>query len=327
MTRETKIGLLVGLAFIIVIGILLSDHLTSSTDPPPATLAGAGSNVMQAVNTPGSTTAAQAQQMTAPQVQPSAQVPTSADLTARPQQQPVQIVQVGPGGSQSEQPITIQSQQQDQPLNTAAPTVAESTNSDAPVITHVPAQPVDGSLVGAVRRSGEELVALDESGRPTGNSTPPSWTQALTGMTEYQAQPGDSVSKMAMQFMGGNTRTNRDLIIKANPALQKDPNRVIVGQTYLIPTPGAASRVSGSELASIAPPPTAPPNTSVASATEYWYTVEDGDSLWKIASEQLGKPSAIAAIKELNKDTLRGGDTVYVGMKLKLPGRPLAQAR
>ena len=34
MTRETKIGLLVGLAFIIVIGILLSDHLTSSTEPP-----------------------------------------------------------------------------------------------------------------------------------------------------------------------------------------------------------------------------------------------------------------------------------------------------
>ena len=83
MTRETKIGLLVGLAFIIVIGILLSDHLTSSTEPPPATLANAGSNVMQTVNTPGSTTAAQAQQMTAPQVQPSAQVPTSADLTAR----------------------------------------------------------------------------------------------------------------------------------------------------------------------------------------------------------------------------------------------------
>ena len=34
MTRETKIGLLVGLAFIIVIGILLSDHMTSTTQPP-----------------------------------------------------------------------------------------------------------------------------------------------------------------------------------------------------------------------------------------------------------------------------------------------------
>src|SRR2546422_7815776 len=53
MTRETKIGLLVGLAFIIVIGILLSDHLTSSTEPPPAPLAGAGSSVRAGGTTPG----------------------------------------------------------------------------------------------------------------------------------------------------------------------------------------------------------------------------------------------------------------------------------
>ena len=33
MMRETKIGLLVGLAFIIVVGILLSDHINTSTDP------------------------------------------------------------------------------------------------------------------------------------------------------------------------------------------------------------------------------------------------------------------------------------------------------
>src|SRR5438477_143419 len=39
MTRETKIGLLVGLAFIIVIGILLSDHLTSTNEPQQAQLA------------------------------------------------------------------------------------------------------------------------------------------------------------------------------------------------------------------------------------------------------------------------------------------------
>src|SRR6266496_3230860 len=36
MTRETKIGLLVGLAFIIVIGVLLSDHIGTVTQPPPA---------------------------------------------------------------------------------------------------------------------------------------------------------------------------------------------------------------------------------------------------------------------------------------------------
>ena len=53
MTRETKIGLLVGLAFIIVIGILLSDHLTSTNEPQQAQLAQVAGNVRTGVTVPG----------------------------------------------------------------------------------------------------------------------------------------------------------------------------------------------------------------------------------------------------------------------------------
>ena len=42
MTRETKISLLVGLAFIIVIGILLSDHFRATQELPPAVLVAGG---------------------------------------------------------------------------------------------------------------------------------------------------------------------------------------------------------------------------------------------------------------------------------------------
>ena len=58
MTRETKIGLLVGLAFIIVIGILLSDHMTSTTEPPKAPLSVAGNNLRESVVTPAAPNAA-----------------------------------------------------------------------------------------------------------------------------------------------------------------------------------------------------------------------------------------------------------------------------
>jgi hypothetical protein len=77
MTRETKIGLLVGLAFIIVIGILLSDHLTSATEPPQAPLVQAGGNVRTAVMVPGAQTAPPITNV-APQrpVAPQQQVPT-----------------------------------------------------------------------------------------------------------------------------------------------------------------------------------------------------------------------------------------------------------
>src|SRR5688572_19141440 len=349
MTRETKIGLLVGLAFIIVIGILLSDHLTSSTEPPPATLANAGSNVMQALNTPGGaqvpavTSAPPTQQVT-----PNQTVPTNADLT--PQPQPVQIVQIGPGSNpQATPPINVQAQgqpeqqsqpqahaqAQQQPLITmpgnapaeAAPTRFAKDDDESLVITQVP-QNVDRSLAGAAGRNGEQLVALDGAGRPTPDAAAISWAQALTGMREHKAEPGDSVSKMASRFLGGNTKTNRELIVRANPSLQADPNKVIVGKTYMIPAaPGEAPGPVASAMPQ--PQPPAPLETAagptVVSATEYFYTVKEGDSLWKIANDQLGKPAAVAAIKELNKDTLRGGDTVFVGMKLRLPGRPVAQ--
>ena len=52
MTRETKIGLLVGLAFIIVIGILLSDHMTATTEPIAAPLANTAGNVRESVEAP-----------------------------------------------------------------------------------------------------------------------------------------------------------------------------------------------------------------------------------------------------------------------------------
>ena len=50
MTRETKIGLLVGLAFIIVIGILLSDY--NRIETPTAPLFGDNTNLRKGVGTP-----------------------------------------------------------------------------------------------------------------------------------------------------------------------------------------------------------------------------------------------------------------------------------
>lgn len=58
MTRETKIGLLVGLAFIIIVGILLGDSVRHATDVQPASLPQVAQNVRNAVTTPGTPVAA-----------------------------------------------------------------------------------------------------------------------------------------------------------------------------------------------------------------------------------------------------------------------------
>jgi hypothetical protein len=114
MTRETKIGLLVGLAFIIVIGILLSDHLTNSTEPPPATLAQTGSNVRETTTVPGGGTGTPIVTAVAPpQVQPTQPVPTPREL--QPPTPATAIVQVG-GPAVAPQP-------QPQPVETVQPPV------------------------------------------------------------------------------------------------------------------------------------------------------------------------------------------------------------
>src|SRR5215218_7989492 len=123
MTRETKIGLLVGLAFIIVIGILLSDHLTSTTEPPQARLTQAGSNVRQGVSVPGGATAnPPITTVVAAAPTPQQSIPTKDDLT--PQAPPVQIVQIGPSTpSQPQAPIVAP------PVRTPAEMIAQPSPS------------------------------------------------------------------------------------------------------------------------------------------------------------------------------------------------------
>src|SRR5687767_2252754 len=114
MTRETKIGLLVGLAFIIVIGILLSDHMTSTTQPPQAALVNAGTNVMESVTTPAPTNPGPPAVVHVPPITPSDQVPTQSELRTPaapviPAAPPVsQVVIQGPAAQQPSAPITIQ---------------------------------------------------------------------------------------------------------------------------------------------------------------------------------------------------------------------------
>src|SRR5690348_1377514 len=143
MTRETKIGLLVGLAFIIVIGILLSDHLTSSTEPPQASLGQVGNNLRQTTVSPGATAPPITAVVTPQQVQPQQPVMTQQEAT-RPQ--PVQIIKVGPTQTQ-QQPRSVvaiqapvQQQQQPQQQDDQQPVqIAQNDNNNDLPITRTPA--------------------------------------------------------------------------------------------------------------------------------------------------------------------------------------------
>lgn len=306
MTRETKIGLLVGLAFIIVIGILLSDHVTNSTEPQGAQLAGAGPNVRSSVNVPaaGNPPVTQVPPVTPPPVTPDQPVPTQRELAPRPQ---VVQVEVGPGSNGDTTPTPVQTP------NPPAPT----TPADPAVTQTPPATPPGGSLEQVARDHNEQIVPANPNGSTT--STPAATASNSGNVRQHKAEPGDTVSKMAGRFMGANTKANREAIIRANPSLQADPDRVVAGRTYVIPA-------SPTQNAQATPPagPTQTVSTTTPRAGETTYTAKEGDSLWRIAEEQLGDGRLYAVIKELNKDVLKGGETVKPGMVLRLPARQVA---
>lgn len=330
MTRETKIGLLVGLAFIIVIGILLSDHMTSTTQPPQAALAETARTVGSSVTAPAPTNPQPAPIGQTPPITPSNPVPTRVEL--HPPTTPVAqhgaspITQIGIGGpaappQQPQSPIAIR-------------------QTEPPIVPQPPQAP-------------EGTQSLDN--RTLVQTNPP--VPQPQAKKEYVAQAGDNLSKLATKMLGSNSKANRDAIVKANPSLQKNPDLIVEGRGYVIPqlsaTPGAAPAPTPPSVASNGNtteiPETIPVDAhgrpirspipvtelvdnvpSPAPATgQSVYVVKEKDTLWKIAKEQLGSgsPAAIQQIKDLNKDQLKGGDIVQPNMRLKIPAKSLASAR
>jgi nucleoid-associated protein YgaU len=300
MTRETKIGLLVGLAFIIVIGILLSDHLTSSTEPAQAPLGQVGRNTRESIATQG---------------QPSVPVVVETPQTITPRGPVVTVEEMRTPATPA------------QPTQPATPVVViDNTNV-------TPTSPVNANdpLAKLVQQHGNELAMVGPAGQqvdtqtPTGPTTPT--VPTATSFKEYKAQEGDSLSRIAGRLMGANTKANRDAIVAANPTLKADPNKVVVGRTYLIPT--SANLVPANVVATaqqtqktFEPKATEAKAVAASDPGTVWYTVKENDNLWKIAAEQLGTGTAWTTIKEMNKEVLKGSDSVRKDMRLKLPAKP-----
>ena len=300
MTRETKIGLLVGLAFIIVIGVLLSDHLTSATNPQMSTkMAGIGTQVGDSLAAPGGYNPNKNITIIPPgNVLPPEQVPTRYETARRPVEAAPAIVDIGSPTGPERKPIEIVNIDPRTNTTTLPPV---RFVEPAPVVTPLPVVPTRVSAV----------------------------TDVTAPKREHKAQSGDTVSKMAYKYYGKNTKELRDLITKANPSLQRSPDRIVVGQMYVIPPAPSAGQntVAASTVgeAMMTSATTQPAASATAAATSVKiYTVKANDSLWRIATEQCHDINAAKQILALNKDVLKGSNKLQVGMKLKLPEKKVS---
>lgn len=151
----------------------------------------------------------------------------------------------------------------------------------------------------------------------------------------YVVTDGDNLALIAKKYYGdeeGNKRANIMRIFEANRNLLKRADEIQVGQKLIIPplrasapeketssNSGLASSIFekvksiGRERLPLKKPDRARGGKS--------YTVRDGDSLWRIAAEQLGDGSRYTEVAKLNADILSDEDSLTVGMTLKLPAR------
>lgn len=131
----------------------------------------------------------------------------------------------------------------------------------------------------------------------------------LPGLGLPQAYAGNLVAVAALLFVAVPAITPAFASQPAH-AVPETPQQIVISQSapLLAETPTVA-----------APAVTADTDEATATATVD-YTVRRGDSLWKIAQEQLRDPMRFREIVALNPDALRGrADFIVPGLVLRLP--------
>jgi len=149
----------------------------------------------------------------------------------------------------------------------------------------------------------------------------------------YIVSEGDNLSVVAKKFYGakeGNKKVNITRIFEANRSVLRSPDEIYVGQKLLIPLLTTSS-LDKSGVSSILASPMLEkvesigrrhlPTNGRGAKQGRWYVVRDGDSLWRIAAEQLGDGSRYSKIAKLNAGILEDEDSLVVGMRLKMPAQ------
>jgi len=326
MTSDAKIGLLLGLVFIFVIAFIIN----GLPNLRPQTSKGEVSTVMVPTADETFGVADKAQKAL-----------DWTDLLDR--QQPAQDLAgstaVAEPGSVVEQPQTANHQDVrsifslpsiETLLERLTPTVQQSEQVTT-VTMDVP-QP----LVERPAAMQRQPTAVTPQPKPqltaveTRDARKPAGTPAVK---TYVVADGENLASVAKKAYGpeeGNRMVNIQRIFEANQDILKSINEVRSGQKLVIPPLPQAS-VKKDAPADVLPKTLfekvdairkqAQANLPPKTPEGRWYVVQDGDNLWKIATNQLGSGPRWEEIAKLNADILQSNEKLDVGMKIRLPAK------
>jgi len=337
MTRETKVGLLAGMALILLIGILVSDHLSVGQRDPAGGMTGYGDSVQTGLQNIGPQSPAnESTSGEAVATRKDRVIPTAEELADRERQ--------------TEE--TPQRRGGDTPApGVDALRIVKRTAADRPGGFVVPPRPVPLQKRWHVVSEGETLIGIarfrygDDSLWPLiqdanpekigshgevqegarieipelkleqvlrNDTTDGHGEVARVGIARQRivVQPGQTLGDLARVHLG--SARFADQLFEANRHVLADPDVIRAGTELRLPMLGNTKARRRDTT------PTPAPAASRGDRLRT-YTVQPGDTLFSIAKQKMGKASQWRRLYEANRRTIRSPDALSPGMKLRIP--------
>ena len=167
--------------------------------------------------------------------------------------------------------------------------------------------------------------ALKSPAHSDGRATP---TRVDRPRGKHTVVAGDNLSKIAKQYYGTKSKRVVEAIFQANRAALSSPDVVRVGMELVLPsidgadvTPVRTAAPDARERSSETQPGSTP-----SQATFRWYQIKKNDRYASIARRELGDEGRWREIFELNKDKFPDPQLIREGVRIKLPTATVANA-
>jgi nucleoid-associated protein YgaU len=140
----------------------------------------------------------------------------------------------------------------------------------------------------------------------------------------YTWKSGDTFASVASRFYGDPSRLATLKRLNEGRSDVQPGERVLIAVYDLDGSPAPAvapAEAADKKVAGTPAKPEAPVATPVAAAsgTARSHLVKDGESLWKIAKQELGSGARWNEIYTANRDVLSSPEALHTGQKLRIP--------
>jgi len=299
VNRENKLALIIGFTLILVVGVLVSDHLSRANSAALGADEDGGDVAIRQPISGGTI-----------------RDTIAANIASRPARQGSQGTETPPAETQAgslggslaltdPNPVVIDQGSGPDAIDRLADSAGSTLNKILDIYSNSAVHPA---------------VEIDRAG-PRSLITEP--TSTIPTSIPYEVRAGDNIYRIAERYLGDGERwreirdQNRDTVgaegeLAVGAMLRIRVLEPVSGSGGATPVANARPRLPISDT---------PRPIDIGDGAFRTYEVQAGDILGKIAQKELGTVRRMDEILRLNADKLKDADSIRVGMKIRLPSK------